>query len=272
MISLLSSYPSGNAVSILLNPPSTAVKWRVLRNLTGVFVDQDDATLIYEGDEKLITDIAAIDNGIKVYYQPFYWNGAAWSTAEAKDITPGMSMVNRSVDVHSLVRDRVDAGLNALLARGDIQHQNGIIPVLTASPQIEDALFPLVTVHQNSDSPEHQFIGAQFEPDYTDDDGMIIDVDGYYSRFNIDVVAWSLNGDERKLLRNALKLVLTSNIEIFAANGIEEIEFDYSDQDDFETYQSPMYTVRCAIRCLAPTAVTGKAPAIVDVITTVVGV
>lgn len=267
MIALLNSFSSGNAIGILLNPPSTAVKWRVLRNLTGTFVDQNSATMIYEGDERHITDIAGLDNGVTVYYQPFYWDGAAWSTAPAKSIKPGLTFVNRTVDVLSLVRDRLDAGFIGLVARGDLSHHRGHFPVLTASPQIEDAAFPLVTVHLTSDSSEGHFLGDLFQTDIHNADTTVSDVEGWYSQVTLEIVCWSLNGDERKAVRAAMKAILMSNLAIFSSHEMEEIELQFSDHEDFESYNSPMYMGNCTLRCIAPSAVVSNAPTIATVTT-----
>lgn len=268
MIACLNSYASGNAIGIMLNPPSTAVKWRLLRNLNGIFTDQDGAGLVYEGNERHVTDIAALDNGVTVYYQPFYFNGTAWTTALARSITPNVTLINRTVDVLSLVRDRLDLGLNALVDRGDLQHPNGIIPVLTASPQLEDTVFPVVTVHLQSDSNDTHFLGDTFNDDLYNDDLTVSDVEGYYSQCTLEIVAWSLNGDERKQVRAAMKAILQANIKIFAANEIEEISLQYSDQEDFQSYHCPMYMANCTMRCLAPSVVLGSDPSVqvVDVI------
>jgi hypothetical protein len=270
MIALINSYSSGNAIGILLNPPSTAVKWRLLRNLTGIFADQDAATMIYEGnEERHITDIAALDNGVTVYYQPFYWDGSIWTTAQAKSAVPGLTFVNRTVDVLSLVRDRLDLGLNSLVARGDISHPNGIIPVLTASPQIEDAVFPVITVHMTSDTDDTRFLGDTIHSDITNDDSTISDITGWLSQYTLEIVVWSLNGDERKQVRAAMKSVLQSNLMVFSANEMEEISLQFADQEDFQSYQCPMYMANCTMRCLAPSVVIGNDPAIKNVITTV---
>jgi hypothetical protein len=262
MIALLTSISSGNAVSVLLNPPSTAVKWRILRNLTGVFADQNSATLVYEGNERHFTDIAGLDNGIVVFYQPFYWNGSVWSTAPAKSITPGLTFVDRSVDVLSLVRDRLDAGFAGLVARGDLTHPRGNFPVLTASPQVEDAAFPIVTVHLSSDSDDVRFVGDTLHDDVMNVDESVSEINGWLSQYSLEIVVWSLNGDERKALRAAMKTILISNLTVFSSNEMEEISLQFSDQEDFETYQSPMYTGHCSLRCLAPTVIDSSGPAV----------
>jgi Tfp pilus assembly protein PilV len=256
MISLLSSYACGNAASILLNPPLTTVKLRILRNLTGTFTDQNSATLIYEGTETSIVDTAALDNGIVVYYKPFYYNGTTWTTAAAKSITPNLTIVNRTVDVLSLVRDRLDLGLNALVTRGDLKHPNNIIPVLTASPQIEDTVFPIVTVHLTSDNDETHFIGDMEIIDQYNLDGTFTETSGWLSQYTLEIVVWSLNGDERKQVRSAMKSILQANIPIFSANEMEEISLQYADQEDFQSYNAPIYMANCTMRCLAPSVIT----------------
>lgn len=267
MIALINSIPVGNAVGVLLSPPSTATEWRLVRNTTGVFVDQNDQILIYEGkDQKFILDAAALDNGVVVHYRVYYLIGAVWTGYPPKSITPGASFVDRSVDPQSLVRDRLDLGLNALIAANVIAHPNGIFPVLIASPQFEDALFPLVTVHYSSSSSDIRAIGEHmgYDDEFPDDEA-----EGWYDSVSLDVVAWSLNGDERKALRKAVKSVLIANLPVFHDAGLQGIDVQFSDHDDFETYASPMYTANGLFRCLATSVVSGDAvPVITDVIPT----
>jgi len=265
MIALLSSLSAGNSVSILLNPPSTAVSWRLLRNLTGTFIDENDQTLIYSGAEVSVIDIAALSNGTEYFYQPFYFDGTSWSTAPSMSVMPGLTFVNRSVDVLSLVRDRIDVGLAGLIAGGLLQPANGIIPVLTASPQLEDTIFPVVTVHMTSDTEDDQFIGNDFIGG-TFGGGIITETDGYMSNVTLEIVVWAKNGDERLALREALKSVLIANNPIFAANELQEITQQFSDMEDFQSYNIPMYMTNCTMRCLAPSAVTNDSTSIINTI------
>jgi hypothetical protein len=264
MISLLSAIPVGNAVGILLSPPATAVKWRVVRNTTGDFVDQDDQILIYEGSDKFFIDSAGLENGVLVHYRVYCLTGNAWIGFPAKSIAPGVSFVDRSADPQSLVRDRLDLGLNALIASGAITHPYGIFPVLIASPQFEDAQFPIVTVHLSSASSDIRGIGEIMGFDDDDDD-----IDGWFDSVALDVVVWSLNGDERKALRKAVRSLLVANLPVFHEAGLANIDLQFSDHDDFETYAAPMYTANGLFRCVAPVSISGATgSAITDVVTT----
>lgn len=258
MISLISPLPSGNAVRILLNPPSTAVSWQLVRNETGAFTDQDDG-VVYAGKERAMVDIAALSNGVEVHYQPWYFDGTVWDgTAGIKSVTPSASFVDRSVDPFTLVRDRLDKGLNALVARGELAHPRGAIPVLTSFPQIEDPNFPLVTVHMDSDSAQVRGLGELLMPDELLPDGTWDVYEGYLSSVHIEIIGWSLNGDARKTLRKAVKAVLVANLEVFDAQGMVQIDLSFSDREDFQSYQSPVYFTLATLRCLAPSAVSGN--------------
>lgn len=266
MISCINTIPSGRAISIYLNPPSTAVIWRLLRSLTNNFTDQDGAGLIYQGEERQITDIAGLENGIAVWYKPFYFDGNIWSTAPAKTITPGISLVDRSVDVQSLVRDRIDYSMNAMIGQGVLSHPNGIIPVLTESPQIESINFPCITVHLQTDIDENRFLGDTFQEDiYEDGSELVTDIEGYYSRVSLEIVIWSQNGDERLAYRKALKTALISNLQVFSAFEIEEPKITFTDTEDFDSYQFPLYITNCNFNCLAPSVATGKYIPVTDI-------
>jgi len=250
--------PAGNAVKIQLNPPSTAVSWRLTRNLTGVFADET-RDIVYAGGDPYIVDIATLANGVLVYYKPWYWDGATWQGGAVKSATPASAFVDRAVDAMSLVRDRLDVGLNGLLARGVLSHPRGAIPVLTAYPLIEDAQFPIVTVHLQSDAAEVRGLGEMPIPDQAVDGGWD-EYEGWLSSIQLEITGWSLNANERKKLRAAIKSVLIANLAVFDAQGLVQIDLSFSDMEDFQNYQSPIYYAQASFKCLAPSAVSVTSP------------
>lgn len=240
-----------------------------MRNSVDVFPDQDSGVIVYEGNFRSFVDIAGIENDDLLYYRPFYWDGSAWTAGATRSVTPSLRIVDRSVDVISLVRDRLDQGLNSLLRRGDLKHPNGVIPVLTASPQIEETSFPVVTVQLQNDSDAQHFIGDQFCPPIENADFTVTDTDGYFSDITIDVVSWHKNGDERKLYRRALKSILLGNIDVFTDAEMQEFHYRYADAEDFQTYPMPVYMCQCTLTCIAPSAIVSTSDAIVDVVASV---
>jgi len=248
MITKLIPLISGNAVSLELSPPVAALYWRILRNTSGVFANENAQTIVYQGEGTELVDYDDLENGTPYFYKVFYWNGTAWiSSQAAQAVTPALLFTDTSVDPQELVRARLDSGLNALIAAGKLTHPRNHITVLNASPQIEDTAFPVVTVHLQSDNPDNRFIS-----DFTDN---AIDSIGWYSAVDLEVVAWCINGDERHDLRAAIKSVLIANLELFNASGLLQISTKFSDSEDFESYQCPIYRTHVSFSCLSDSSI-----------------
>ena len=266
MIQLINNIPSGNACSIYLNPPTGSISHRLLRNTTGIFSSQNDILCVYEGSDIFIIDTASLDNDTLYYYSIWYWDGSLWTTYPIKSMTPSFTVFNRSVDVLTLVRDRIDKGMNNLIKRGDITHTNGYVTVLIASPQLEDVTLPIITVHLTNDSDDNRFINDQWRADIKNPEFSVTSFTGYLSSVTLDIVVWCLNGDQRNQYRNALKDILIANIPVFIAGEMMETHFQFADAEDFQSYASPMYFMNATLRCLAPSAYIDTAPAIIDIV------
>lgn len=256
MISFIAPHVSGNAIRLLLLPPKPADAWIVLRKNTDTFTDVEDpdAFVAYAGLERYFLDTKGLMNGETVFYRAYYFIGIMLIGETASySVTPGSSFIFQSVDAISIVRDRIDLGLQELIERGILQHPRNLIPVMIASPLIEDTLLPVVTVHLISESSELRGIGEMVETEIygIGDD----EIEGWYSRYHLEIVGWSLNSDQRKLVRNAIKHVLIANLPVFDFYGFYTVELQFSDHEDFQTYQAPMYMVNCAMQFLAPSVI-----------------
>ena len=166
---------AGNAVRVYLTPPATARRWRVLRNTTGVFVDQNDAASVvaYDGDNPTILDATGLVNGTVYFYTAFYWDGAAWSAGDTPMSTvPAATFADVSVNAQLIVRDRLDAGMQVEVARGTLTSSTGLIPVLLAAPEYESSSWPLVTIHVQSVNPAAHSLGEEFGVDEFDPDAL----------------------------------------------------------------------------------------------------
>lgn len=266
MIAVIYALSSGKAVGIFLNPPGTALMWRVIRSERDEFLANENTMgLIYEGNERGCVDIGGLSNGRTYYYKPFYYDGVKWTGFPSKSIVPGFTMIDRSVDVLSLLRDRIDTGLNDLIKTGQLTHPNNIAPVVTESPQIQDINLPCVTLHISSDSDESRFLGDMFEPDIDAGIGFVDEITGYYSRYTLEIVVWAKNGDERLAYRKALKALFIGNTLIFSEFGLEEMHFSFSDSEEFDLYQFPTYMSVCTFSCLAPSAISGAYATVTEI-------
>lgn len=269
MISLVQKIPSGNGLRVLLQPPAAATRIRLLRKESDDFTgwDDADALVISDGKDRCITDVSGLINGTPVYYRAYYQIVGAWAQTSSFRAVPEATFLDRSVDPMTLVRDRLELGLKVYVDRGQISHERGFVPVLTASPQIEDVPLPLATVHLLADAPDLRSLGEVSTNDvFSGEDGMWHSFEGGYSRTDLTIVGWSLNSDERIVMRNALKAVLMANLSVFDAAGLLMVSWNFSDMEDFQTYGAPVYQAICKFTCYAPSAVESVDPAVRDVV------
>lgn len=261
---------AGNALRISLLPPAGAHRWVVLRRDDDAFTGPDDALAfkVYDGNEKCVTDYFYLINGATVYYRVYYWLGAGWQASDVKTGIPAATFEQLTQDPLLLVRERLDLGLQVFVQRGVLIHSSGRVPVLTASPQVDQTPLPVVTIHLASDSSADRFVGEILTDDFVGADGLVHSVEGWFSRVQLTIIGWCLNADERITLRNALKTVLMSNLTVFDAAGLMQVDIQTSDQEDFVTYAAPVYQAVCNFTCYAPSAVDGVDPVIKTIITT----
>jgi len=269
MITYIAPLAAGNAVQVFLAPPDEAVRCRVLRKRADTIAAADDpgSNVVFDGLARQFIDTAALANGTQYFYRPFYLVDDAWVAADSRAVTPAATFADISCDPLELVQQRLDAGLEALRTRGVLRHPNNHIPVLLATPALEDCSFPFVSVHQQNDAPADRFVGEILAPDEVLGIGDDIEVgssEGWLSRHSILVIVWSNNGDARIALRKALKAVMLANLPIFEDAGMSLIEPSFADVDDMNTYQMPMYQATCTINCIAPAAVEVRSPVVTD--------
>lgn len=277
MISLIVPAAVGNAVRIVVQLPDTAVHWRVLRNTTGVFPAFDDALSMVvhdanESDPLQFLDASDLVNGTLYYYQGFYWDGAAWTTDAAPvTVTPATTYLDDSADAQTVVRDRLDVGIQAEIARGALKPVAGSIKVLLAPPVFEDTKFPCISVHMKNEAPVNRALGEEIANDQQDTFTTLYDDhEGWGAKTQLDVIGWSLNADERMALRKAIRRVMAANLGVFDEALLMQIEFSQSDVEDFGTYNAPVYQTVGVFSCFAPIAVNVPGPSITTVDSTVI--
>jgi hypothetical protein len=268
MISLIQTLHVGNALRIFLDAPAGASACRLLRKVTATFSGHDDpdALLVLDELERSIMDTNGLVNGTLYYYCAFYFISGAWTATAAVSSTPASTYQDRGTDVLSLVRERLDLGLQAEIARATLRHDYSHIPVLTAPPLFDDKRFPLVTVHLQSEAPDSRALGEMLGPDDFDaDENQWGEAEGWLASTQLMIIGWSLNPDERIELRKALRRIVVANLPVFSDAGMLEIMFSAQDVDDFESFNVPLYQVNCAFSCTAPVLVGGDVAAINEV-------
>ncbi|WP_175787419.1 hypothetical protein [Burkholderia anthina] len=271
-IAAITPLPIGNALKLFLQPPASAKLWRVLRNGTGTFIDQDDAnsTVVYQGDQSVfLVDTYCLTNGTAYSYCAFYFDGSAWAPSAVVAGTPAASYADQSTDVLSVVRDRLEAGLANEVLLGSLYPQDGYIPVLNSAPIFDDTPWPLVTVHVDSDGSHDRAIGESIGmDDWNALSGQFNDGQGWHARAVLRVVGWSKNPDERIALRKILRRLVIGNLDVFESFGMTLVDFHQADMDDLASYPVPIYMAAGTFSCNAPAFVTESVGLVSDVTST----
>jgi len=81
-------------------------------------------------------------------------------------------------------------------------------------------VFPLVTIHLESEDPSIHAIGQDISGDYYDGVGQSWEEsDGWLAEVRLTIIGWSLNSDERIELRKALRRIILANMPVFATSA-----------------------------------------------------
>lgn len=266
MIAMIQPLAAGNALRIFLEVPAAAEKLRLLRKVVDLFAGFDDPSAFLVSDELGLTvlDTTGLVNEMPYYYRAYYFVAGTWQAADSMSGTPVATYQDRGGDVLSLLRERLDLGLQVEVARGNLVHDEGRIKVLTAPPIFEETVWPLVTVHLQNESPSERGIGEILAIDSIDDD-VASEAEGWLAGVQIIAMGWSLNPDERIELRKALRRIVVANLPVFDDAGMVEVQFSQQDTEDFGSYGVPVYQVLCTFSCTAPVLVGSDAGAILEV-------
>lgn len=261
MISILKPLLSGNSIRVFLAPPLGAKYWRVLRKAEPGITGPDDeyALTVYEGDEKMFVDVQSLQNEVMQFYRPFYrMPDDSWQAGPETSGTAEATYQDDSTDVLSMVRQRLEVGLQVEVLREVIASEIGHIQVFTAPPSMDNGIrFPLVTVHLDGDSSSQRAIGEDLFGDQFDAiGGEEVEESGWLAQVQLSIIGWSLNSDQRIDLRKAIRRIIVANLEVFDAAGMIQIDFNQQDVDAVSgEYGPPMYQVMGSFSCLAPVRV-----------------
>lgn len=271
MITFLKPLPVGNAVRALLAPPEGAEVCRVLRRLDPDFTGEDDAGAVvaYEGRDSYFVDDHKLKNDTVYFYCPFYRIGSDWEPGDVESVVPVAGLRAIWPDPLEKVRERLEAGLRVEVVEGHLKATAGLVPCFTAPPAYDGTNFPIMTVHMDNDAPSQRGIGEIVMVDVQDDDGMWREAEGWLSTVRLKIVGWMpQNADVRNKLRLATKMVLVGNLPVFAAAGMDQVEFSQADVEDMESYAVPMYQTITTLTCNAVYLVESRESAIADVTVT----
>lgn len=271
MISMVLPLYAGNALRLLLKPAAGAVRWKVLRRGDAAFAGHDDpgALLVYEGNESAIVDTQSLQNEVMAFYCVYYTvDGATWAASNVANGTPKATYRDHTTDVLSHMRDRLEAGLLVECQRGNFMTELGYIQVYTAPPSMErDLRMPLVTIHLDYEGSDDRAVGESISGDVFDSIGFDWDEsEGWLANVRLQIVGWSLNGDERIELRKAIRRVIVANLPVFDSYGWLLPNIQQQDIDALNgEYPAQIYQVMTTFTCVAPVRVSGTVDAIRDI-------
>lgn len=262
MISHVYALPVGNALRLSIAPPQGATRWRVLRKDADVFIGEDDPTalVVHDGLELTVLDHQHLKNGAAAFYAPFYLIDGAWVAGPHASGTPQALFEDMAVDVIQLLCDRLEVGFANEIAASRIFATDGFLQVFNAPPPVDTVRFPCISVHLELDEPGERGIGDDILGGIGDDDEVIEGI-GWLSQVNLNIVAWSLNGDERIEMRKALKRLLAGNRDVFDHEGVTLVNPSFRDEDLVSGEMGePLYQVVCSLSCLAPSGAVVRSP------------
>ncbi len=257
------------AVYLYLDPPSGPSHLRLARRYDDVFPALPSGAgnvEIYAGPlTSGVLDWHEVVPGVPHWYAPYYLTGLTWTRGPARSITPTIQTHAPTRDSLDVIRERVEVGLNALVAAGHLRHPRQHFTVLTAPPVLEDAVFPAVAVHLDQATADQHFIGG-FIGNSVTEGGQVRTDEGWWARYQVQVEAWSLNPDERRLLRRALRDILVAGRDVLELIGLLELEVSLADSEDFQSYNAPLYHTVAKLSYLAPDVIWSEAMPLREII------
>lgn len=271
MISLAQSLPSGAAVLLSLTAPQCA--WVVLRREDTNFSGFPDLNAVVVGAGQTVDtrpvdvlDYQSLVNGQTYWYRLYTLQSGGWlADGAAVSVVPAYEAQTQFeiIEPVELVRERLEVGLQGEVALGNLNHPQGAIPVLRSPPIIDHVAFPCITVLLETRAPDVRGVGEMVIPDqFLSDEDEWEHYQGWLDRSVIQITAWSLNAEERALLRRAIQSILIVNLPIFSEAGMTLIDFPTSDNFDPQSFGVPVYQAVFQLSCQHPAITTVRLPSI----------
>jgi len=271
MISLAQSLASGAAILLSITAPQSA--WVLLRREDVNFSGFPDLNAVVAGAGQTVDtlpveviDYQGLINGQPYWYQLYTLQSGGWlADGDPLSATPTYQAQTQFeiIEPVELVRARLEVGLQGEVALGNLNHPQGAIPVLRSPPIIDHVAFPCITVLLETRAPDVRGIGEMVIPDqFLSDEDEWEQYQGWLDRSVIQITAWSLNAEERALLRRAIQSILIVNFPIFSEAGMTLIDFPTSDNFDPQSFGVPVYQAVFQLSCQHPAITTTRLPSI----------
>ena len=246
--------PAGNALRLIVTPPADATYWCVLRRADQIPTGPTDAAAVVVramSVEQEVLDVCGLQNGQFYYYGIFYGAAGAWTgEVDTPSAVPAIGYQGAGPDPLSIMRDRLEAGFANEIALGYLTPSSGELAVHTAPFWLRDGFaFPGCSVHLNSSAPAEHVVGQELLEPTLNPDLTSTESTGWIARTVLDVVAMSLNGDERLDIRKSLTRILQVNTTLFEELGLFDIEVAQSDTEQFAENQAPLFVTTAQLTC-----------------------
>jgi len=267
---------AGAAVYLALRAPADVSHLRVERRYDDQFADLPggpDTTTVYAGPPADgVLDWHEVLVGVPHWYAAYGLKRGVWVRyGSPVSVTPTAQPHAPRSDALDVLRERIEVGLNALLDAGVLTHGSGRFRVLFGPPALDGVEFPAVSLQLEQAAPDQQYIGGYLAAEVTESGDWSTQA-GWYARYHVQVGLWSLNPDERRLLRASLRDILISNREIFELLGMQEMDVSLADHEDFTSYSATVYISTARLVFLAPCTITMTENALSDVTVAVTAV
>jgi hypothetical protein len=228
----------GNAVALAL---SGTLPQKLVR--TGTNADHE-----FLAHSHHIQDLTA-RNGNTYHYQAYTLNGTSWQVSgEAVSIAVKSDYLPAGPDVRSLLRERLEVGIQDYRDRKLISINGPPVPVRLAPPVYGQDPMPLVSIHATNESPRERGIGDNLDPSAEDT--------GWLTTHQFDVVVWCQNPDERHFLGRAVRAILFANLTLLDNEGVQLAEFSSQDMDMLPPqFPAPIYTSQISFSCMSAQSV-----------------
>lgn len=282
-----SAFSLGGAVRLQWINPTTAGfdHVKILRKLTNTFSGPNDqsATVVYLGlgdlcqpyrnifqpvdgvtpaQYRQILDTTDIGYNITYYYAIYALDAGEVSPSDAAAMsatTPHVSEFEE-IDILQTLLDYINPYMNAQIVTQSLAiRPNQRINVLNGPPLLDNATWPMVSVHLDDDHPSDFSIGDIVGSNDTTGD-TIVHRRGYMSDASISVVGWTDNPDVRKSMYRNLKGCLISARQLLENVGLMNVVLSGRYAEDFENYQMPLFFALFTIKGNMVTSVRSVPP------------
>lgn len=243
----------GNATRLTIRPTRGESRWRVLRKGANEFSGWDDpsAMLISDASELQVTDAFALTNGVTYWYAIYGFLNGVWdSEPVAVGLAPEASFSDETPDAQEMVRSRLDATLNAMIARGALPVGTPQLQVLSIPFYTQGGNLPVVTVLYEGGGQTERAIGDQIDPGAYDLDASWVGQQGWIQSVRLSITAWSLNAQERNVLRRGIGAAIAANLTLLEDLGLMMFEVQsVQDVEDTQSMNAPVYQTTYMVGC-----------------------